>query len=53
MIVSLTDAVNLRGGGQMPTEQKIVCVLYDDPVGGYPPQYARREIPSLAAYPDG
>jgi len=37
----------------MPTKQKIVCVLYDDPVGGYPPQYARREIPSLAAYPDG
>ena len=37
----------------MPTNQKIVCVLYDDPVGGYPPQYARREIPSLAAYPDG
>ena len=37
----------------MPTKQKIVCVLYDDPVGGYPPQYARREIPALAAYPDG
>ena len=37
----------------MPTKQKILCVLYDDPVEGYPPQYARNEIPSLAAYPGG
>ena len=37
----------------MATKQKVLCVLYDDPVGGYPPQYARSEIPSLAAYPSG
>ncbi len=37
----------------MPAKQKIVCVLYDDPVGGYPPQYARQGIPVLAAYPGG
>ena len=37
----------------MAAKQKIVCVLYDDPVGGYPPEYARGEIPVLAAYPDG
>ena len=34
-------------------KQKIVCVLYDDPVDGYPPKYARDEIPMLTAYPDG
>ena len=34
-------------------KQKIVCVLYDDPVDGYPPKYARDDIPTLAAYPDG
>lgn len=32
---------------------KIVCVLYDDPVGGYPPTYARDGIPKLEKYPDG
>jgi formate dehydrogenase len=32
---------------------KIVCVLYDDPVGGYPKSYARDELPKLERYPDG
>ncbi len=32
---------------------KIVCVLYDDPVDGYPPEYPRDEIPKLEQYPDG
>ena len=33
--------------------QKVLCVLYQDPVGGYPPAYARDQIPRLANYPDG
>jgi formate dehydrogenase len=32
---------------------KVVCVLYDDPVTGYPKSYARDEIPKLERYPDG
>jgi formate dehydrogenase len=32
---------------------KIVCVLYDDPVGGYPSSYARDDIPKLEQYPSG
>ena len=32
---------------------KILCVLYDDPVDGYPTSYARDGLPSLARYPDG
>jgi formate dehydrogenase len=32
---------------------KIVCVLYDDPVDGYPKSYARDDLPKLEAYPDG
>lgn len=32
---------------------KIVCVLYPDPVTGYPPKYARDDIPSIDVYPDG
>lgn len=32
---------------------KIVCVLYDDPVQGYPEIYARDTIPKLECYPDG
>ena len=32
---------------------KVLCVLYDDPVDGYPPAYARDEIPAIERYPDG
>jgi formate dehydrogenase len=31
----------------------VLCVLYDDPVDGYPPAYARDEIPAIERYPDG
>jgi formate dehydrogenase len=32
---------------------KILCVLYDDPVSGYPRELARDGLPELQAYPDG
>ena len=32
---------------------KVLCVLYDDPVDGYPPAYARDGIPEIEGYPDG
>src|SRR5580698_380043 len=32
---------------------KIVCVLYPDPVGGFPPRYARDGLPVLRGHPDG
>lgn len=32
---------------------KVLCVLYDDPVDGYPPQYARDSIPDIKQYPTG
>jgi formate dehydrogenase len=32
---------------------KVVCVLYDDPVDGYPKSYARDTIPKLDHYPGG
>jgi formate dehydrogenase len=31
----------------------ILCVLYDDPVDGYPPPYPREDIPKIERYPDG
>jgi formate dehydrogenase len=31
---------------------KVVCVLYDDPVDGYPNSYARDDLPKLTRYPD-
>jgi formate dehydrogenase len=31
----------------------ILCVLYDDPVHGYPPDYPRDEIPKIERYWDG
>lgn len=32
---------------------KILCVLYDDPVSGYPTSYPRADLPRLTTYPDG
>jgi formate dehydrogenase len=31
----------------------VLCVLYDDPVGGYPTSYARDAIPKIERYHDG
>ena len=31
----------------------ILCVLYEDPVDGYPPAYARDDIPKIERYYDG
>ncbi|GAA0994405.1 NAD-dependent formate dehydrogenase [Acrocarpospora macrocephala] len=32
---------------------KILCVLYDDPVDGYPSAYARDDLPHIDHYPGG
>jgi len=32
---------------------KVLCVLYDDPVTGYPPKYARDDVPKIDHYPGG
>jgi len=32
---------------------KVLCVLYDDPVDGYPTSYARGEIPAIERYHNG
>ena len=32
---------------------KVICVLYDDPVDGYPKSYVRDDLPRLTRYPDG
>lgn len=32
---------------------KVVCVLYDDPVDGYPKAYARDDLPTIEHYPGG
>ncbi len=32
---------------------KVVCVLYDDPVDGYPKSYARDGLPKIDSYPGG
>ncbi len=32
---------------------KVLCVLYDDPVTGYPKSYPRDGLPRLERYPDG
>jgi formate dehydrogenase len=32
---------------------KVLCVLYDDPVDGYPTEYARDGLPTIESYPGG
>jgi len=32
---------------------KVLCVLYPDPIDGYPPKYARDTIPKIDKYPGG
>ena len=32
---------------------KILCVLYDDPITGYPKSYARGDVPKIDHYPGG
>jgi len=32
---------------------KVLCVLYPDPVNGYPKEYARATIPKITGYQDG
>src|SRR5271155_3048705 len=32
---------------------KVVCVLYDDPITGYPKSYPRDGLPKIEKYPDG
>jgi formate dehydrogenase len=32
---------------------KVLCVLYPDPITGYPPEYARDDIPTIDVYPNG
>src|ERR1700683_1864967 len=32
---------------------KVVCVLYDDPITGYPKSYPRDGLPQIERYPDG
>jgi len=32
---------------------KVLCVLYPDPVSGYPPNYARDDIPTITRYANG
>jgi formate dehydrogenase len=32
---------------------KVLCVLYDDPVDGYPPRYARDDVPKISGYNGG
>jgi hypothetical protein len=45
-------------GGRTTNERvqamaRVLCVLYDDPIDGYPPRYARDDIPQIERYPDG
>jgi len=36
-----------------PNQAKVLCVLYPDPVEGFPPKYVRDDIPKIESYPDG
>lgn len=42
-----------KGSKDSKKHYKILCVLYNDPVSGYPKTYARDNLPKLEYYPDG
>src|SRR6266511_4723348 len=37
----------------MPAMATVLCVLYDDPVDGYPQSYARDDVPTIERYYGG
>src|SRR6266404_5371414 len=39
--------------GRVQAMAKVLCVLYDDPVDGYPRSYARETVPKIERYHDG
>jgi formate dehydrogenase len=43
----------MRQNSQSSPMAKIICVLYDDPVSGYPKSYPRTDLPKIERYPDG
>jgi formate dehydrogenase len=43
----------LANGVRVLSMATVLCVLYDDPVDGYPPSYARHGIPTIERYYDG
>jgi formate dehydrogenase len=48
-----TNALSRALSDEDGTMAKVLCVLYDDPIDGYPPKYARDSIPHIARYPGG
>lgn len=51
IIISLGMSRSFRTSAH--TNEKILAVLYPDPLTGYPPTYPRASIPTISHYPDG
>jgi formate dehydrogenase len=47
------DVAARTNDARSKTMAKVLCVLYDDPVDGYPPAYARDGVPKIERYHDG
>ena len=44
---------NTMASGGSTHMAHVLCVLYDDPTDGYPPKYARDDVPKIDHYPGG
>jgi hypothetical protein len=44
---------NVSSLGKVSKMAKILCVLYADPVDGYPKSYPRDDLPKIERYPGG
>ena len=51
--VKITQVNNRKGITMALKGLKVLCILYDDPIDGYPPKYVRDSIPEITQYPDG
>jgi formate dehydrogenase len=53
LVHRVTTQVARRASSTQNRGLKVLAALYEDPVNGYPPKYARDDIPVIDVYPDG
>jgi formate dehydrogenase len=48
-----TSSLHVGEREKAQTMANVLCVLYDDPIDGYPSTYPRQSVPTIERYPDG
>src|SRR5580693_5260298 len=48
-----TSSLHVGEREKAQTMANVLCVLYDDPIDGYPSTYPRQSVPTIERYPAG